>query len=272
MSLEIELKNLGTFYSVDSLDNQSIHFKVIYHIDNNEYLKVYNKKTFIDQYRDPIHNGIDRMNILLKFFKKNKYHFLSEFKYETENYIIFKYYHNYKQSTLVDFVDLSIEKMKKFLNIKTENKNHNITEIFKIIIKNFKKMYENEKIDIPFSNNAKEFSNFKSKSKLLDYLTITPSSFTLSNILFKKDKNGNIKDWKYVDMENIDICFPRYIFNLNEDKLYPKNNEKNILDKTDKLVGDDSVNLQYINEITDKPSILYTLNAKWYNLGEIKNC
>ena len=70
---------------------------------------------------------------------------------------------------------------------------------------------------------AKKFANFKSKSKTLDYLTITPSSITLSNILFKKDKNNKIIDWKYVDMENIDICFPRYIFNLNDTKLYPIN-------------------------------------------------
>jgi len=271
MEVKEELKNIGKFYLVDSLEKQSIYYKVVYDIENNEYIKVYNKKTFINQYREPIHNEINHFELLLNFFKKNKYSFLPEFKFETKNYLGFKYYSGYKKSTYKDYIDDSVEKIEKLLKVKINKKNHNITENFLQIIKNFKIMYINEKIKIPLSDNAKEFSNFKSKSKLLDYLTITPSSFTLSNILFKKDKNSNVIDWKYVDMENIDICFPRYIFNLNEDKLYPKDDKINILEKNNKFIGDDNVNLQHINKLTDKPSVFYTLNHKWYNLGEIKN-
>ena len=271
MSIEKEFKEIGSFYTIDRLDNLSNNFKIIYDVKNKEYLKVYHKKVFKNQYREPIHKDIDHLNILLNFFKDNTYNFLSEFKYETKNYIAFKYYFDYKKSKLKDYVDLSIKKLEDILNIPIENKKCNITKIFKTIIKNFKSMYENEKLELLLSDEAKKFANFKSKSKTLNYLTITPSSITLNNILFKKNKNNKIIDWKYIDMENIEICFPRYIFNLNDTKLYPINKVNPDVNSSKYMAGDDKINLEDINKITDKPCVFCTFEYKWYNIGEIKN-
>ena len=199
MTIEKEFKEIGNFYIVSSLDNLSNNFKIIFDVENKEYIKVYDKKVFKKLYREPVHKGLDHLNILLNFFKSNNYNFLSEFKYETKNYIAFKYYFGYKQSKLDDYVDLSLKKLVDILNLPSNN-NYKINKIFKTIIKNFKDMYEKEKLELNLSDEAKKFANFKSKSKNLDYLTITPSSITLSKILFKKDKNNKIIDLKYVDM------------------------------------------------------------------------
>ena len=271
MTIEKEFKEIGNFYIVSSLDNLSNNFKIIFDVENKEYIKVYDKKVFKKLYREPVHKGLDHLNILLNFFKSNNYNFLSEFKYETKNYIAFKYYFGYKQSKLDDYVDLSLKKLVDILNLPSKNNNYKINKIFKTIIKNFKDMYEKEKLELNLSDEAKKFANFKSKSKTLDYLTITPSSMTLSNILFKKDKNNKIIDWKYVDMENIDICFPRYIFNLNDTKLYPINKVNPDIKSSSNMAGDDKMNLEDINKITDKPCVFCTFKYEWYNIGEIKN-
>ena len=269
MNFKEEFKKIGNFHTVNSLDNLSNNFKIIFDIKNKEYLKVYDKKVFKNQYREPIHKNLDHLNILLNFFKNHNYSFLPEFKYETQNFIAFKYYHGYKHSKLDDYIDLTIKKLGNILNLPINN--YKIKKIFKTIIKNFKCMYEKEKLETPLPIEAKKHANFKSKSNSLDYLTITPSSITLNNILFLKDQNNKIIDWKYIDMENIEICFPRYIFNLNKSKLYPISKSNSDIDTKNYMAGDDKMNLEDINKITDKPCVFCTFEHEWFNIGEIKN-
>ena len=133
-------------------------------------------------------------------------------------------------------------------------------------------MYLNEKIDIEFPKELKELICLKTTSKSLNYLTITPSDINIHDIMVKKDKNNKIIDWKYVDFDNIEIYFPRYIFNFEPCAKYPVDNryeDVRVLQEH-KQGGHDVLNLKDINDITDKPSILLSYNYKWYNLGEIE--
>ena len=44
MTIEKEFKEIGNFYIVSSLDNLSNNFKIIFDVENKEYIKVYDKR------------------------------------------------------------------------------------------------------------------------------------------------------------------------------------------------------------------------------------
>lgn len=271
MKIEKEFKDIGNFINVESADKTN-KFNVLYNLDTKKYYKVYNKRLFIEKTMTGSDTG-EVYNILLPFFKK-KTTFLPELHYETKNYLFFDYYIDYSLPKASDFIDISKVSLYKILNIPNENADNNFkpTVLFNEIINSFEKIYLNEKIYDPIPEDIKKmyaliFNNNTNNNKL-NYLTITPSNISLKDFVVKRNENGEILDWKYIDMENLHIQPPKYIYNLNENDKYPINYIDPNFTKSDayKRGGHDAVNNEQVLHLLENNNIIYCFESKWYTI------
>jgi hypothetical protein len=223
---------------------------IIYLFKSKLYIKLVPKKQLYITFK---FTNIDYKHILNTFYKSNKYSFLPEYLFETSNFLCFKYYNDYTTLVLEDVVDTKFLKLAKLLNINLTSKHFKLTPFFKTIIHNFHTLYKNEIIMNSVPSEICELLNFKSSSTLLNYLCCTPSNIILQDFSVKRDPFGKIIDWKYTNIDNWDILFPNYIFDIKDS-------------------GDDiKFHLQKINAMYDKPMIILAYESKYYDAGLISN-
>ena len=198
-------------------------------------------------------DNLDCEAILNNFYKTNKYQFLPEYLFETNSFLCFKYYKDYTPLLISDVINVNFLKISSLLNINLTPKSLELTPFFKNIIFNFRTLYKNEKLQNDIPLHIKELLNFKSHSSFLNYLCITPSNITLQDFSVKRNSDGEIIDWKYTDIDNWDILFPNYIFDIEDG-------------------GDDTaIHLEKINSMCDKPTVVLTYKSNYYNTLLIEN-
>jgi hypothetical protein len=223
---------------------------VIYLSESKFYIKMVPKNQL---YNTPKFADIDCEQLLNNFYKSNRYDFLPEYLFETPNFLCFKYYIDYTPLFLDDVIDTKFLKLSHLLNISLTPKQLYLTPFFKTVIRNFHILYKNEIVTNNVPLEICELLNFKTSSNLLNYLCCTPSNITLQDFFVKRDDIGKIVDWKYTNIDNWDILFPNYIFDIKDS-------------------GDDIIqHLQKINELYDKPTVVLTYESKYYDAGLISN-
>lgn len=240
-------------YYIVSQWNEKRKYKkwhVIYLIESKLYVKVVPKNQL---YITLEFDNIDCKQILNDFYKSNKYCFLPEYLFETLNFLCFKYYNDYTPLVLEDVVDTKYLKLSRLLNINLTSNYLELTPFFKTVICNFHILYKNEIVTNSVPPDIRQLLNLKTSSASLNYLCCTPSNITLRDFSVKRDSNGKIIDWKYTNIDNWDILFPNYIFDIKDS-------------------SDDTIyHLQKINALYDKPTVVLTHESKYYDAGPISN-
>jgi len=153
----------------------------------------------------------------------NKYKFLPNYIKSTNNYVFFEWFNDYTQATPEDFLTgISSLKSKYKLPIK----NLTPSALFMNVVTSFHEMYTNEQVDvddvsaIPRGDLA-YFNDCKQAC-------ITVDNISYDDIVIKREA-GEIVDWKFVDIGNFNVGFPRYVFNMDETypDLVPEDQYKN---------------------------------------------
>lgn len=261
-------KEIGNFIKINKHINQS--FNLYYNLDTKIYFKVYKKQDLIKEICN--YPNIERQVLFKKILymhRKKRYNFLPELFYENEEYLFFKYYVDYNTCKTSDFIDIKIDKLHELVGIKNEKKDFKLTPMFDDVLKKFKDLYIFEKLYEPIPDNMLNFittlSNNTPKSKELNYITITPSNLWVKDFIVKRDKNSKVLDWKFVDIDNLDILPPRYVYNLDETGKYPIDYiDPNFIKSDDyKRGGHDVMTFNEMNRLTDDANVMYNYNKKW---------
>lgn len=223
----------------------------IYLSESKFYAKVIPKSELFDTIID----NINSKELLNNFYKKNKYSFLPEYLFETENFICFKFYNDYSPLCLSDLIESPVLKISKLIGINLKLQKVKPTDFFKDIIRNFHLLYKNEIIKTNLTDDTKNLLGLQAKSPLLNYLCFTPSCISIEDFSVKRDDTGKIIDWKYTDIDNWDILMPNYIFNISGTGL-----------------NDDTLdNLQNIGYLYDSPTVILTHQFEYYDAGLISD-
>lgn len=223
----------------------------IYLSENKCYAKVVPKSELFDS----IITDIDHKVLLSNFYKKNKYSFLPEYLFETENFICFKFYNDYSPLRLDDLIESPVLKISNLLGINLKLQKVKPTYFFKDVICNFHALYQNEIIETNLSEATRNLLGLQASSPLLNYLCFTPSCISIEDFSVKRDDTDKIVDWKYTDIDNWDILMPNYIFNISGTE-------------TD---DDTHHNLQRISYLYDSPTVILTHKSEYYDAGLIKD-
>ena len=124
--------------------------------------------------------------------KMNEYSFLPKFLFQTENHLVFEWFHTWEMPTVGDFISPNIQ-LKHSLNIEVDELE--MSPFFHDVLAQLK-----------------EFHNSG----------LTVDQIQRDDFVVKRDDSGKIVDWKYVRATSVTpvIDIPRYLFVLDSDT-YP---------------------------------------------------
>lgn len=216
--------------------------------------------------------------VIIPFLKEkmSSYNFLPGYAFCTDNYIAFDWYNDYETPSRCDF--LKFERINEVI-FKSKSLNNKFTiasNFLKDIICKFNYLYESTKIKhkIPdFYFNSKHHFNSKIFcDNNTDYLCVSPCNITCNDFVVKRDVDGKIIDWKFIDIGNFLVAPPRYIFCLDGKYPIQPTNEQRM-----KGAGHDSVNLvdlvDRFNNI-EQSLVLCCTSKEWFsvcNVSDIHN-
>lgn len=140
----------------------------------------------------------------------NKYDFLPDFVRRTNKYVFFEWFEDYEQATPEDFLTGMSHIKSKF---KIPLKKITTSALFDDLVSRFHDLYKSEQI--PFLD-----SEPLPRGDLAYFSTCESPTITVDNIAYDdivvKRVDGEIVDWKFIDIGNFNVGFPRYVFNMDE--------------------------------------------------------
>tara|TARA_R110002110_G_scaffold116821_4_gene288527 strand:- start:233 stop:1270 length:1038 start_codon:yes stop_codon:yes gene_type:complete len=146
----------------------------------------------------------------------NRYNFLPDYLFCTDNYVFFEWFNDYDLATSEDFMK-PITVLQKKIGGGESIQTFQPSDFFLDVISKFHNMYISERIDVPTGD---IFLGDHGAFSPPDYYCVTPDNIAYHDFVVKRS-SGKIVDWKFVDIGNFDIGHPRYIFGIDDQ--YPRN-------------------------------------------------
>lgn len=140
----------------------------------------------------------------------NNYDFLPKFIKRTNNYVFYEWFEDYEQATPEDFLTGMSHIKSKF---KLPIDKLVTSSLFDELVSKFHNLYKSEQIPLLDVDGLPrgDLAYFST----CDMPTITVDNITYDDIVVKRE-SGKIIDWKFIDIGNFNVGFPRYVFNMDE--------------------------------------------------------
>lgn len=175
----------------------------------------------------------------------NNYDMFPQFLFQTDKYVFFEYFHDYKQATIEDFMSPITRLTYKVTPTDEPVKTFKPSKFFSDVISRLHSFYNAEKIDTIDQDKYIDKIYVGNQRRFLppEYMCINLDNIAFHDFVVKHDDSGQVVDWKYIDIGNFDIGLPRYIFGLGDQ--YPRSVPANLTE----------------------PCVFCGDDRHWYNLG-----